>query len=422
LHRPCITPHVYITSVPFVESMTRDVEHVIENLQQRIRDSDDLSDSDREMLLEFDRQLALTPSRFGDQRHEKYLRHVTLLAERTDVDLDETLTDRSAAERVVRHIHDEHDNPDTNRDYRIAFRIFGELLTEGDEKPPSIAWVPSGHNQNYDPSPDPNDMIPWGEVEDMLDECLNSRDKALIAFAWDAGCRSGELRNVDVGDVQDHDHGLQVTLEGKTGRRSITLIPSVPYVNRWLADHPGDDNDSAPLWTKLSSAEPLSYNMFRKILRRAADAAGVDKPVTPTNFRKSRASNLASQGLSQSHLENRMGWVRGSRVAARYISVFDDEADDAFAELHGLDVDRDSTTSGPAPIECPRCSRETPEDHDKCMWCGQAFSPDVVDPVEEVNEDAFEDVRSVEDEDLADAIGDVRDLLNKYPFLADEVS
>jgi integrase len=400
--------------------MTRDVERSIDRLEDRIDDSDDLSSRDRELLHEFSRQLDLTPSRFSNQRHEKYLRHAVLLAERTD-GLADALEDRRAAEDIVRHIHREHENADTNRDYRIAFRIFGELVTEGDDKPSSISWVPSGHNETYDPTPDPNNMVSWEEAESMIGECLNARDKALIALAWDAGCRSGELRNIDVGDIQDHDHGLQVTLEGKTGRRSIILIPSVPYVNRWLSDHPSGDDD-APLWTKLSKSEPLSYNMFRKTLRRAADEAGVDKPVTPTNFRKSRASNLASQGLSQAHLEERMGWVRGSRVAARYVSVFDDEADNAFAELHGLEVNRDDSKSGPAPLECPRCGRESPESEEKCMWCGQAFSPDVEDPVRKVNEDAFDDVQRAEDSEMREAISDLRELLNEYPHLADEVS
>jgi integrase len=401
--------------------MTRDIERVIDRLQDRIDESEDINDDDRALLREFNRQLALMPSRFGKQRHEKYLRHNTLLAERTD-GLTPALEDRTAAENIVRHIHDTHDNPDTNRDYRIAFRVFGELVTKGGDKPDSVAWISSSHGQTHDKTPDPNDMISWDETENMVDCCINSRDKALITFAWDAGCRSGELRDLAIGDLSDHEHGLQVTLEGKTGRRSIILIPSVPYVNRWLSDHPAGDDPDAPLWTKLSESEPLSYNMFRKALRRAAADAGIDKTVTLTNFRKSRASNLASQGLSQAHLEERMGWVRGSRVAARYVSVFDDEADDAFAELHGLEVDRDGDETGPRPLECPRCGRESPESEEKCMWCGQAFSPDVEDPVREVNEEAFEDARNVDDPQTEEAVAELRDLLNRYPHLADEVT
>jgi len=55
--------------------------------------------------------------------------------------------------------------------------------------------------------------------------------------------------------------------------------------------------------------------MFTKTLEGAAEDAGVDKPVTFTNFRKSSASYLASQGMNQAHIEDHHGWVRGSDVA-----------------------------------------------------------------------------------------------------------
>lgn len=46
--------------------------------------------------------------------------------------------------------------------------------------------------------------------------------------------------------------------------------------------------------------------------------------VTPTNFWKSLASFLASQGVSQAHLEDHHGWTRGSSITALYIGVFND--------------------------------------------------------------------------------------------------
>ena len=89
------------------------------------------------------------------------------------------------------------------------------------------------------------------------------------------------------------------------------LITSVPYLNRWLSDHPRRDDSTAPLWCKLQSGEEMSYQMFRKVPREAAKWAGVSKPVTFTNFRKSSTSHLASQGVNQAVLEDHHGWTRG---------------------------------------------------------------------------------------------------------------
>ena len=62
--------------------------------------------------------------------------------------------------------------------------------------------------------------------------------------------------------------------------------------------------------------------MFAKMFENADERAGVDKPVMFTNFGKSSASFLSSQGMNQAHIEDHYGWVCGSDVAARYGSVF----------------------------------------------------------------------------------------------------
>jgi len=91
-------------------------------------------------------------------------------------------------------------------------------------------------------------MLDWDEdIIPMIEACKNSRDEALIAVAFDAGARSGELQDLTVGDVNDHKHGLRIFVDGKTGQRDVTLIPSVPYLQRWLGDHPAPDDTTAPV-------------------------------------------------------------------------------------------------------------------------------------------------------------------------------
>jgi hypothetical protein len=42
-------------------------------------------------------------------------------------------------------------------------------------------------------------------------------------------------------------------VDGKRGERTIHLVMSVPYFQRWLNEHPGGDGDY--LWSKLSSLD-----------------------------------------------------------------------------------------------------------------------------------------------------------------------
>jgi len=132
--------------------------------------------------------------------------------------------------------------------------------------------------------------------------------------------------------------------------------------------------------------------------------------VTLTNFRWSCASDLASKGMKQAHLEDRMGWVRGSRAAARYVALFDSDADREFKRLEGVDVAEEDEPEPTAPLTCPRCDRETPRSKEVCVWCGQPMSPDAVARLSEIEDDTFEDAS--EADDLVDEIRRFRELMD----------
>lgn len=285
-------------------------------------------EGDRGALLAFSDELAFKRSNYTDHRHLKLLQHCTVLAgdsrkyepdDMPDYDLIECLVSEEAVRAFVRWIHRNYENEETNRDHRSAIRQFGEHVTPGDGKPDSITEISVTLPNSYNPQPDPNKMYKWEEhILPMIEAANLTRDKALIAMAWDSGARSGEIRELSVGDIGDHSHGLSVTFDGKTGQRSVVLFPSVPYVRQWLAQHPHRSDPSAPLWCNIKTGEDVSYRMKIKILKRAAKNANMTPPceATFTRMRKSSASYLAAQNVSQVHLENHHGWKRGSDVAS----------------------------------------------------------------------------------------------------------
>jgi len=207
--------------------MTVNPKDRLESLRERIDEAEEIDPADQERLREFSDELYLRSSEYSDHRHEKLLRHCVIMAEQ-EGRLAESLENKRAAKHLVRWINQNYDNYETNRDYRLSIRVFGRILepTEDGNAPESIEWIPSGTPSNYDPSPDPREMLDWEEeVVPMIQSCHNNRDRALIALAFDAGPRGGELKSLCVGDIQDGDHGLRVTLEGKQGRRRSRSSP-----------------------------------------------------------------------------------------------------------------------------------------------------------------------------------------------------
>jgi len=392
----------------------------IQNLRDRIQEGKEISDEDAELLLRFSDELDLLKSKYTDHRHIKLLRHATRVAENVG-GLADALEDREASENIVRWIHYKYPNENTNHDYRTALRVFAKRVTDEEGIPASVEWVPSGTSNSHDPVPNPADMLDWeADVKSMIDAARNPRDKALIAVAFDSGARSGELQELTVDDVDDHEYGLQILVDGKKGQRSVTLIPSVPYLNRWLSDHPAPDDPDAPLWSKLSKPEEISYRMFNNAFKNAGKRAGVTKPVTPTNFRKSNAAWLARQGMPQAFIEDRQGRARGSKATAHYVARFGGESDSQYAQLHGLEVEEED--DGPTgPVECPRCGRDTLREEPVCMWCSQALDHGAV---EDLRQDQDEQRRALlriakGNPELLDKLEDIEPVIDAFGGDAD---
>jgi len=406
---------------------TTEIEVLREQLDAGERGRDD---ADRERLLEFSRQMHLDAN-VGEYRHLKLLRHATRMSEEAG-SLAAALADRGVAEEIVEWIQTTYDNEETNRDYRVALRQFGTKVGDSNGEPPaSLAWVSGDTSSSYAPLPDPSKMYRWEEhVIPMIEAAQHARDRAVIALQWDAGLRSGELHDPDgetmlrVGRITDSNHGLQVSVDGKQGQRSVTLIPSVPFVQRWLDEHPGTGDPEAPFVSQQRTADPVSYRQFLNIFYDAADRAEAQgelerpsKP-SPTRFRKSSASYMASQGVSQAHLEERYGWTQGSDAASRYISVFGDATEREVARAHGLDVSAEEPDPT-GPLECPRCGRKTPRERPSCMWCGQALDPETAAAAGQMHDELLAAV--AENPELVDDLQELRETLDENPALRDHL-
>lgn len=402
--------------------------------REAIEESDDISEQDRDLLLAFDEELALRQSEFASATRYKLLSYLSVMAgvsrgvpsdELPNVDLTAVLEDREVAEELVRWIHDRYDNEESNAGMRRVLRTFGRVMTDagenGEAVPESLSWVSTQTSNTYDTTPSPGEMLSWQETLTLIDNVFNDRDAALIAVAWDSGARGEELSSLTVGDVTDHRLGLELTVQGKTGKRSVTLIPSVPYLQRWLAPdaHPAPDDPDAPLWCRLDSPDSVSYETLWKAVSRAGERADFDKTVNFTVFRKSSASYLASQGMSQAHLEEHHGWTRGSDVASRYVTVFGEAADNELAEIHGLEVDSDDTDPV-GPVPCPRCDEPTPRERANCIHCNQALDMEAQELLDEVIDRFDERAITAEDPDERAELVNARRQVERNPGALDK--
>lgn len=219
-------------------------------------------------------------------------------------------------------------------DYKQAIRQFWKWMNNG-EDPEETKWIRSSRNSYARLLP--HSLLTPTDVLALIDGCRNDRDRAFIAVLWETGARIGELIDLRVGDIESTPLGKYVIVTGKTGSRRLLLLESASYIDAWLQSHPNPVS-TAPLWCKIdlsqgSPDEQVSYQYLRlRILDRARERAGINKPVNPHHFRHSRATYLANY-LTEAQMCEWFGWVRGSRVPGRYVHLSGRDIDRAYVTM-----------------------------------------------------------------------------------------
>jgi integrase len=132
--------------------------------------------------------------------------------------------------KFFRWLHDQ-DNPDIrNRKYPDCMR--------------GIKRLGRKEVSRYKPS----DLWTSRECEVFLKYCPSKRDKAYLSMALDTSCRPSELLNLRLealkfkSTLDGTKQYAEITINGKTGQRTVPLIHWLPYVKEWILDHPASKN------------------------------------------------------------------------------------------------------------------------------------------------------------------------------------
>lgn len=442
------------------DSGTHRLETVRERIEGAIDDEDgeaEISSQDYELIHEFD--LLLVHDRVGDYRHAQLLAYILLIAKRRDaheVGLSELSESKDAVKQLLRWIEEGEyydDDKDktyefgekTKTHYRSALRKFGKILNEG-VLPSTMEIIYGGDRTKLSATaPKPGQILQWNEdVVPLLKACKNSRDQAIVAAAWDSGARPYEIRDLTYGDLSPDGDFLKITVGGKkTPLRDPRLVIASPFLKYWLEKkHPANETDKGftpetPIWTCLDENRALSNTRFGMLIPHiVAPRTDVEKPTNLRNFRKSRASVLASrEEIDRGDLEERQGWAKGSRIVAVYVARYGSGADNKVARSDGLkeefipDSEHEELID-PAPVRCPNCSRWTPSYDNECLWCVSTFNPtaaqeaehrDIEGPVkEEARRDLIKMVTSGKiGEDDIESARELADVIRRYPELLD---
>ncbi len=167
------------------------------------------------------------------------------------------------------------------------------------------------------------------DVQKLLADCQNPRDKAVILLMVDTGLRRAEVCALNWEDVEVS-NGLVRVVRGKGGKaRSVVVGVSTRRAllayRRQLNPQPDQ-----PLF-QTKEAGRFTNNGLRSLLLRVGERAGVK--VTPHALRRTFATMSLRAGMNLLHLQGLLGHST-IEMTRRYVQMVDDDLLEAH-KTHG---------------------------------------------------------------------------------------
>lgn len=223
----------------------------------------------------------------------------------------------------------------------------------------------------------PEDMLSEKDIEALLNACHTLRDKALIAFLYESGCRKGELFSIEIRNIVFDPLGAVVTIpSGKTGARRIRVVFSASYLKQYIEAHPNKKPSSPFFCSTRAPYGRLSDSGLKEQLKEVAKRAKIDKNVFPHLLRHSRATELAKY-LTEQQMKTYLGWTPGSEMASTYVHLSGQDIDPAILKMNGIEVKEDKKDELKT-VRCPKCKELNPAKSELCYKCFSRLDPTAV--------------------------------------------
>lgn len=185
----------------------------------------------------------------------------------------------------------------------------------------------------------PEEILTEGEVAAMISVSKGLRNRTLISLLYESGARLGELQNLRIKSLNFDEYGCRMLVDGKTGQRFVRIVKSTPLLMMYLKmEHRFADDPNSLLFYRLDKQRAdlaMHHSSIGRVLKIAAQAAGITKRIHPHLMRHSRATHLAKH-LSDQEMKVFFGWSAASSMAGIYVHLSGKDIDDKILGLSGI--------------------------------------------------------------------------------------
>lgn len=173
------------------------------------------------------------------------------------------------------------------------------------------------------------------EVKALLEAPSKPRDRAVLAVMYGSGLRVAEVTQLKAGDIDARRNVLRVR-QGKGRKDRQTLLPPMLLEllrAYWRSERP----DPWMFPSGTDRTRPIAPKVIYLACRRAAQKAGISRPVHPHLLRHAFATHLLESGTNLPTIQVLLGHAN-LETTARYLHVADVAVRSTRSPLDSLDV------------------------------------------------------------------------------------
>lgn len=360
----------------------QDVDKQLASARNSVKNSK-ISKRNKEIIFDFERYLAVNG--IGKLRISKYLGSLKIIAQ----DIKKNFEDitKKDVEDFVGKLQQKDYSEWTKHDYKMILKKFFRWLKKNDT-PEETSWISLKLDKTKIHLPAEGELLSEEDIQKLLENIHNLRDKAFVSVLYESGCRIGEIGTIRIKSIEFDNYGCLISILGKTGARKLRIINSTSYIANWINNHPDKNNKEAFVWVNIghNKGKPLSYGAMTKMLNNLFKKAKLDKKCNPHIFRHSRATFLANY-LTEFQMNQYFGWVQGSGMPATYIHMSGKNIDNALLKMNGVKLDEKESESKLKAQKCARCDTINSSEDKFCSRCGALLDLKEAMLVEEQNKD-----------------------------------
>ena len=162
-------------------------------------------------------------------------------------------------------------------------------------------------------------VITSSEYQKLIDNAGNPRNKAILETLYFFGVRESELLSMNAEDVAFDGQFTRIKIrQSKTKAREVIHKGRLDHLMTYYESYQsykGKTNKS--LWTNQKKNRMTDAGVLY-LIRSVTRKAGIDRKITPHDFRHTSISNDKAKGIPSTHIETKHGLTHGTNMWAVY--------------------------------------------------------------------------------------------------------